>query len=93
MEGLQAWQLPDYGMLDMRLGWRFKIAGLDSYFNWNVYNVMDNVALVEAKDKVNPIYSKEPGKEDVIIGYNPYSFKKGFWSWGRNMNFSLKVSF
>jgi hypothetical protein len=80
MEGLQAWQLPDYGMLDMRLGWRFKIAGLDSYFNWYVYNVMDNVALVEAEDKY-----------DADI--DQFVFKKGFWSWGRNMNFSLKVNF
>jgi len=76
----QAFQLPDYGMLDMRLGWRFKLAGLDSYFNWNVYNVTDNVALVEAEDQ----YDAASGE---------YVFKKGFWSWGRNMNFSLKVRF
>ncbi len=76
----QAFKLPNYGMLDMRLGWRFKLAGLDSYFNWNVYNVTDNITLVEAEDK----YNKNSGE---------YVFKKGFWSWGRNMNFSLKVSF
>ncbi len=76
----QAYQLPNYGMLDMRLGWRFKLAGLDSYFNWNVYNVTDNISLVEAEDK----FDKASGE---------YVFKKGFWSWGRNMNFSLKVRF
>ncbi|RLD90799.1 MAG: TonB-dependent receptor [Bacteroidetes bacterium] len=76
----QAFQLPNYGMLDMRLGWKFKLAGLDSYFNWNIYNVTDNVALVEAEDK----YNSDRGE---------YAFKKGFWSWGRNMNFSLKVRF
>ncbi len=74
----QAYKLPNYGMLDMRLGWKFKLAGLDSYFNWNVYNVTNNITLVEAEDKYN-------GSE--------YVFKKGFWSWGRNMNFSLKVRF
>ena len=86
---LQAFKLPNYGMLDMRLGWRFKLAGLDSYFNWNVYNVTNNIVLVEAEDKDNPIYDDDHN----ITGYDPYSFKKGFWSWGRNMNFSLKVRF
>jgi hypothetical protein len=76
----QAYKLPNYGMLDMRLGWKFKLAGLDSYFNWNVYNVTNNITLVEAEDK----YNKTSGE---------YVFKKGFWSWGRNMNFSLKVRF
>ncbi len=75
----QAFQLPNYGMLDLRLGWKFKIAGLDSYFNWNIYNATNNVVLVEAEDKYN--------------GTDAYVFKKGFWSWGRNMNFSLKVNF
>jgi hypothetical protein len=41
---------------------------------------MNNVVLVEAEDKYNS--SREE-----------FAFKKGFWSWGRNMNFSLKVRF
>ncbi len=76
----QAFELPNYGMVDMRLGWSFKLAGLDSYFNWNIYNVMNNVVLVEAEDKYD-------------AGLDQFVFKKGFWSWGRNMNFSLKVRF
>ncbi len=76
----QAYKLPNYGMLNMRLGWAFKIAGLDSYFNWNVYNVTNNVTLIEAQDKY-----------DAATG--THVFKKGFWSWGRNMNFSLKIKF
>ncbi|UBM61608.1 TonB-dependent receptor [Candidatus Sulfidibacterium hydrothermale] len=76
----QAYKLPNYGMLNMRLGWAFKIAGMDSYFNWNVYNVTDNITLVEAEDQY-----------DAATG--THVFKKGFWSWGRNMNFSLKIKF
>ncbi len=76
----QAFRLPNYGNLNMRLGWAFKIGGLDSYFNWNVYNVTNNITLVEAQDK----YDKTT---------QTHVFQKGFWSWGRNMNFSLKVSF
>jgi hypothetical protein len=79
-EGMQAWKLPNYCNLDMRLGWRFKLAGLDTYFNWNVYNVTNNVTLVEAEDHFD-------------AAANAFVFKKGFWSWGRNMNFSLKVRF
>jgi iron complex outermembrane receptor protein len=76
----QAYQLPNYGVLNMRLGWSFKIAGLDSYFNWNVYNVTNNITLVEAEDKYD-------------AASQSYVFKKGFYLWGRNMNFSLKIKF
>jgi iron complex outermembrane receptor protein len=76
----QAYKLPNYGLVDVRLGWKFKMAGMDSYFNWNIYNLMDNVTLVEAVDKYDS-------------ATNSHVFKKGFWSWGRNMNFSLKVRF
>ena len=76
----QAYKLPNYGILNMRLGWAFKIAGLNSYFNWNVYNVTNNITLVEAYDK----YDRDS---------KSYVFQKGFWGWGRNMNFSLKISF
>ncbi len=76
----QAYKLPNYGILNMRLGWAFKIAGMNSYFNWNVYNVTNNITLAEAEDKY-----------DAATG--THVFKKGFWRWGRNMNFSLKVSF
>lgn len=85
----QSWKLPNYNILDFRFGWRFNLAGLDSYFQWNIYNVANTVALVEAEDQANPIYDEN----HQIIGYNPHSFQKGFWSWGRNMNFSLKVRF
>ncbi len=76
----QAYKLPNYGKLNVRLGWAFKLAGLDSYFNWNVYNLTNNITLVEAEDR----YDSATGT---------HVFKKGFWSWGRNMNFSLKVKF
>ncbi|MCF6170533.1 MAG: TonB-dependent receptor [Bacteroidales bacterium] len=84
----QSWRLPDYDILDFRLGWKFKLAGLDSYFQWNIYNVTNTLTLVEAEDRANKIYN-DAGD---VIGYD-HVFQKGFWSWGRNMNFSLKVRF
>lgn len=74
----QAWRLPDYGMLNMRLGWHFKLAGMPALFNWNVENVTNKITLVQAQDKFD-------GTANV--------FKYGYWSWGRTMNFSLKVNF
>lgn len=84
----QSWKLPNYGSTDIRFGWKFKLAGLDSKFNMNIYNVFDVEALVEAEDKQVEI---ENAAGDVI-GYE-HTFKKGFWNWGRNFNFSLKVNF
>ncbi len=75
----QSWQLPAYNILDLRFGWRFKFAGLDSYFNVNMYNVGNTIELVEA--------------EDTTDDDGNHVFKKGFWSWGRNFNFSLKINF
>lgn len=74
----QAWRLPDYGMLNLRLGWNFKLAGMPAYFNWNVQNVTNKITLVEARDTFN-------GTSNV--------FSQGYWSWGRTMNFSIKVNF
>ncbi len=84
----QSWKLPNYGSTDFRFGWRFQIAGLDSYFNMNIYNLFDVEALVEAEDKQVKI------KDDAgdVVGYE-HTFNKGFWNWGRNFNFSLKVNF
>jgi len=84
----QSWKLPNYGSTDVRFGWSFKIAGLDSKFNMNIYNLFNVEALVEAEDKQVEI---ENSAGDVI-GYE-HTFNKGFWTWGRNFNFSLKVNF
>ncbi len=79
----QSWKLPNYGSTDVRFGWRFKLAGLDSKFNINVYNVFNVEALVEAEDK----------RITNAAGDYEHTFKKGFWNWGRNFNFALKVNF
>jgi len=72
----QAYKLPGYGMLDVRLGWGFKFAGLDSYFQMASYNVTNEIVIIEGEDNNN--------HDDI---------SKGFWSWGRTFDFSLKVNF
>jgi len=84
----QSWKLPNYGSTDVRFGWKFKLAGLDSKFNMNIYNVFNVEALVEAEDK----QVKLTDAAGTVTGYE-HTFKKGFWNWGRNFNFSLKVNF
>jgi len=79
----QSWQLPSYSVMNFRAGWAFKLAGLDSYFNINCYNVFNSEYLVEAEDKT---IENADGSFD-------HTFKKGFWGWGRNFNFSLKLNF
>ena len=54
-------------------------------------------ALSEAMERMDPeplgvgVFELEDGSGNVI-GYD-HTFKKGFWNWGRNFNFSLKVNF
>lgn len=77
-----SYQLPSYNTLDLRAGWNFKIAGLDAYASAQCFNVLDTEAIVSAE-------------EDIEFEDNSYkhNFNKGFWTWNRNFNFSLKVSF
>ena len=81
----QAWELPAYGVVNGRVAWRFQFAGLASQLQLNIYNMFDTVALAEAEDK------KEKNASGDYTGN--YTFNKGYWIWGRNMNFSLKVNF
>ncbi len=79
----QSYKIPGYSNLNARFAWRFKFAGLDSRFQINCYNVFNTVAVVEAEDK--PAYN---ANGDIY-----HTFKKGFWLWGRNWNFALKIRF
>jgi hypothetical protein len=68
--------------VNARAAWRFQFAGLDSQFQVNCYNLFNTTALVEAEDRAvedNGVYT--------------HTFRKGFWAWGRNFNFALKVNF
>ena len=79
----QSWQLPNYGVVNARFGWNFTFAGLDSQFQVNCYNVLDKTSLMEAEDKAVE-------NDDGTIYH---TFNKGFWNFGRNFNFALKVNF
>jgi outer membrane receptor for ferrienterochelin and colicin len=76
----QSWKLPAYGVVNGRFIWSFEFAGLASQLQVNVYNLFDTVALMEAEDQ-----KADDG--------DYYTFYKGFWVWGRNFNFALRVNF
>lgn len=80
----QAWKLPSYGVVNARAAWRFQLGGLDSQLQINAYNLFNTVALAEAEDKVI---------KDDDGNVTEHTFKKGYWIWGRNWNFALKINF
>jgi hypothetical protein len=79
----QSWKLPAYNIVNARIGWNFTFAGLDSEFQVNVYNLFNTESLMEAEDRAVE-------RDDGTIYH---TFRKGFWVWGRNWNFALRVRF
>jgi hypothetical protein len=79
----QSWKLPGYNIVNARFGWNFHFAGLDSEFQLNVFKLFNTVALAEAEDTA----------EERPDGSIYHTFDKGFWIWGRNFNFALRVRF
>ena len=86
----QSFQIPSYTTLDLRVGYKFQLAGLEWKANINAYNVLDTVYMAEGLDSVNKFDSNGDGNK--TYGHGKENFK-GFMGWGRNFNFSLRVSF
>ena len=84
-EGVNSWKLPSYATVDLRVGFAFDFAGLDAYASCNVNNLFDAEYVVEGWDNVqrNSAGNYAHDKENFA----------GFWGWGRNMNFALRVNF
>lgn len=80
-----SYRLPNYSVMDMRIGWSFKLAGLDSYASMNVYNALNTMYRAEGWDNVQ---RNAAGN----YAHDAENFA-GFWGWGRNYNFSLRINF
>ena len=74
----QPYKLPDFGVGDARIGYKFKISKLPAYAQYQVYNVLDKNYWVEANDG--------SGTAAGTLG-------SGFKGWGRTSNVSLKINF
>ena len=46
----QPWQVPDYGLVDLHLGYDFKISGLDATIRGDVFNLFNKKYILEAQD-------------------------------------------
>jgi len=77
----QSWKIPNFNTLDARIGYAFKIGTLDSYLNMNCYNVFNTSYIADAWD------------EGSGVGNHTRDNMVGFWGFGRNFNFSLRVNF
>lgn len=90
-EGLQAWKLPAYGLLDGMLSYTFKLDGQRITFRANVDNIFDKMYIAESTDdvKYNPADAT-----DFVIGDNGSGKRNrvnpGF---GRTWTLGVRVNF
>jgi hypothetical protein len=73
----QSYKIPAFNTLDMTVGYNFDIQGLDLYAGINGYNLFDSYYMAEGVDGSNH-------SEEKFVG---------FMGWGRNFNFTVRVSF
>ena len=74
----QPYKLPDFGVADARIGYKFKLGKFPTYAQYQVYNIFDKQYWVEANDAGG-----------TLAG----TLGSGFKGWGRNSNISLKINF
>jgi iron complex outermembrane recepter protein len=73
----QSYRIPSYSLLDLHLGYLFKLGGLPVYTNMSCFNVMNTEKIMRGDDGVS---------------HDLASFR-GFWTIGRTFNMAVKVSF
>ena len=73
----QPYKIPAYGNLDIHLFYDFVVFGQKTEATVNCYNIANNEHIIRGED----------GSSHEIDTF------KGFWSFGRSLNFSLKVNF
>lgn len=73
----QPYRIPDYTLMDIHLQYQFAIAGVQSIAGLSCYNLFDKENITRGED--GPVHNLE-------------TFR-GFWTNGRNFNFSLSLKF
>ena len=73
----QPYRIPAYGLLDLHLGYSFKVGELPVYANLSCFNVMNTERIMRGEDGAT---------------HNLDSFR-GFWTLGRTFNIAVKISF
>jgi len=82
---VQSYKLPAYGLVNGMFKYKFKLMKLDSYFQANVYNIMNTEYASEGWDNAtkNSEHEYAHDKENFM----------GFWGYKRTFNFAVKVMF
>ena len=75
--GVDSWKLPAWGLFDVNLTYKFKLAGLDTSLYGNVYNVTDTQYISDANDGSN---------HDALTSV-------GYYGMGRNWNLTMRINF
>ncbi|MEL0009183.1 MAG: TonB-dependent receptor [Flammeovirgaceae bacterium] len=73
----QPFQLDNYGVLDLRIGAKFNIGNIGAYAQVQGYNILDKIYWARGIESSGAVPTLE----------------EGFPSWGRTLNFSLKLNF
>jgi len=76
-EGVSAWQLPAYSLINMNLRYEFKIGKQDAILSTNVNNLLNTEYIADATDGIN---------HDALTSY-------GYFGFGRTWTLSLKIRF
>ena len=85
LAGVDAWQLPDYHLLDMNIKYKFKIGKLNSTLYGKVNNILDTEYIADATDQ-----SKLIGDE---VQYGDASNSPVYYGFGRTWSIALRIKF
>jgi iron complex outermembrane recepter protein len=77
LDRAQSYRIPAYGLLDLHLGYLFKLGELPFYANMSCFNVLNRESIMR-------------GEDGITHDLNSFS---GFWTQGRTFNMAVKVSF
>ena len=77
LDRAQSYRIPAYGLLDLHLGYLFKLGELPVYANMSCFNVLNRESIMR-------------GEDGITHDLNTFS---GFWTQGRTFNMAVKISF
>jgi outer membrane receptor for ferrienterochelin and colicin len=77
LDNEQSYKIPAYGNINIYIGVPFRMLKTDALFQMNVYNLLNNNYLISAEDGVD----------------HDLETIKGFWAFGRTLEFSLRLNF
>lgn len=75
--GVDAWQLPAFGIFDLNLSYKMKIAGMDASLYGNIYNLANEKYVMDAQDGTN---------------HDAYT-SRVYYGYGRTWNLGMKIKF